>query len=298
MVFGAFEALKHHDLVVIPVCVNYSQPDKFRSTAFYNVGDPIPVRDFAEEFSKNPARAYNRFLEYLTPRMKSLLTHIDDPRNDLAVLRIEEMCKRDLISQKGLDPTNLLHDFQVVSEITSKVNVVSVSNPPLLGQFKAESEIYFEKLRKNGLRDWLINPLQNTRVNLSNILLRLLVLILGFPIYAIGLAGNFIPLILSDTCTRKVIRNREFYSSFALGFSMILFLLYYGMAFTILFLVTGRSMAAVTGCVVFALCGWFNLYYHPWLLKTIGMTRIVAQRGLRNELEHARGALMHIINKF
>lgn len=46
MVFGAYTAIKDDRLMVYPVGVNYSQPDKFRSDLFYNVGEPIHSKIF------------------------------------------------------------------------------------------------------------------------------------------------------------------------------------------------------------------------------------------------------------
>ena len=46
MVFGAQEHLKEKPLCVIPVGVNYSKPDKLRSTIFYNVGEPISLEKY------------------------------------------------------------------------------------------------------------------------------------------------------------------------------------------------------------------------------------------------------------
>jgi 1-acyl-sn-glycerol-3-phosphate acyltransferase len=97
MVFGAYEHLGTDELLVVPVGVNYSWPSKFRSNIFYNVGEPIRIKDFIDDYHQNPARAQNALLAHLEPKMKELITHINDPANDEAVFMVEQLCKKDWV---------------------------------------------------------------------------------------------------------------------------------------------------------------------------------------------------------
>ena len=82
MVFGAFEALKEDNLIVLPVGLNYNQPDKFRSNLYYNIGEPINVKDFIEGYKINPAKAQTNFLHILEPKMKELINQINQKENE------------------------------------------------------------------------------------------------------------------------------------------------------------------------------------------------------------------------
>lgn len=227
MVFGAFEAINNDKLMVIPIGVNYNQPDKFRSNVFYNVGKPIYVKDFIEDYKQNPAKTQNRFLQQLEPKMKELITHINDKKNDTTVLFVEELCKKDLLNEKGLDYKNLEHDFIVLKELTEKVNNAAENKPDLVDDFTTEAKAYFRELENNHLKDWLINPKQNKGVKPVTVLVRYLLLLFGFPIYLTGLIGNYIPLLLTHKITKKSIKHAEFYSSIAIGVGMVLFWINY-----------------------------------------------------------------------
>lgn len=298
MVFGAYEALKDERLIVIPVCVNYSKPDKFRSTAFYNIGEPLLVKDFIEDYKINPARAQKHFLGILQPRMKQLLTHINDPANDELVYRVEEMCKTNLIIEKGMDPRNLEHDFIVLNALTEKVNRAAIHSPKILDEFRKMSDDYFPLLKKHGLHDSLLDPKRNKGINFPLVLLRWIFLTLGLPIYIIGMAGNYLPYRFTKWVTTKIVRYKEFYSSFFLGDAMILFLLWYVLLFSFIYSITDSSLWAVTGCIISAISALFNLYYHPFVKKTAGITRLLLKPRLADVLRFQKAKLISLINKF
>jgi len=299
MVFGAYDFLNNDELRVIPVGVNYSQPDKFRSTLFYNVGEPIFVSDFVDEYRNNPARAYNHFLQVLEPKMKELITHINNKENDEAVKQIEILCKKDWLKEQGLKANSLADDYAVTKQITEKVNSAEVNNPEALKEFKTKADSYFKLLRENNLRDWLINPLQNKHVKPVWLFLRLLLIVSGTPLYIIGLIGNYIPYKLTEMIVKRILKgNREFYSSLVIGIGMVFVWLTYGLWFFIIYYFSPNIFWPLLACLVFALCGWFNLYFYFFMLKTKGIYLAISQQDTIKTLAGQRKELMRLINKF
>jgi glycerol-3-phosphate O-acyltransferase / dihydroxyacetone phosphate acyltransferase len=298
MVFGAYEYLDSDKLVVIPMGVNYNKPDKFRSTIFYNVGEPIPVKDFMEDFKENQAKTYNKFLQVLEPKMKELITHIDDKENDELVYHVEELCKKDELKLQGLNYRNLEHDFIVLKQLTEKVNKAAVESAELVGEFKKESTYYFDELKKHKLKDWLFNPKQNNQVKTFWFVLRCLLLILFLPVYVLGLIGNYLPMLLTHKLTMKSIRNIEFYSSIAIGAGMFVFWINYILIFATIYFFSTSIFNPLLSCIVFILAGNFSLYYNPFMKKTFGIYRVLKNKELKVKLSSQRVKLIELINKF
>ena len=298
MVYGAYEALNDERLAVVPVCVNYGQPDRFRSNAFYNIGAPIPVKELMPAYRLNPAKANKDFLNLLSQEMKKLLTHINDPANDAIVMRVEEMRKHHLLAQRGLDPNNLEHDFRILTEITEKVNNAAVQSPGILHEFKSLSETYFSELKKEKLSDEVLDPERNAYGSFFLLILRLIVIIAGLPFYLAGLCGNYLPFRVTIAVTKKIVKDVEFFSSFALGVAMIVFFLNYLVIFLVLYFLSGSSLMPVTGCVLLGLCGGFNVFYQPFLVKTMQLARFVIFRRRLQHLTGLRERLVALINKF
>lgn len=298
MVFGAYDSLNYDKLVVVPVGVNYSQPDKFRSNCFINVGEAIPVKDYIEEYRKQPARTQNRFIQDLEPKMKALITHIQDPANDQAVLWAETLVKRSRLLQRGMDPQNLEQDFIVLQELTEQVNKAQQDNNPALTEFKSEAAAYFSLLQKNKLRDWLLDPSVTTSQTQLALAGRFLLLLAGLPIFLCGLIGNLLPFIFTDKLTRKMIRTVEFYTSIATGVGMALFLVYYILMYFIIGAVLPEKIWPALGLLFFMFCGAFSIRYYPFHKKTQGIARLAMDKGLKANLKSRREHLLLLINKF
>jgi 1-acyl-sn-glycerol-3-phosphate acyltransferase len=296
MVFGAYDFLKTDDLIVVPVGINYSNPSKFRSYVFYNVGEPILVKDFIDEYKQNAARANNKFLEVLEPKMKALITHINNKEYDEVVFAIEELCKKDMLTEQQLNRRNLEHDFIITQQITEKVNK---ANETILDEFKNKSKIYFNQLKKYQLKDWLINPNQNKFVTPLFLLLRVIALLIFSPIYLLGLLGNYLPFVFTQILTKKIVKkNKEFYSSVIIATSLVLFLVNYLLLFFISYAFSPTVFWPIGICLILALCAGFSLHYHPFLVKTMGMARILKNKSLKNSLLQSRNELLSLINKF
>ncbi|MDP3555953.1 MAG: 1-acyl-sn-glycerol-3-phosphate acyltransferase [Bacteroidota bacterium] len=298
MIFGAYEYLgENNDLVVVPVGINYSKPHKFRSNAFYNVGEPINVKDFIEDYKQNPAKANNTFLQYLAPKMKELITHINNPENDEAVCQIEELVKKDWLKEQGLDYRNLSHDFEALKQLTEKVNKAEIDSPNALADFKTKSKNYFNILDKHGLKDWLLNPRYSYKISYLHLFFRVCFLLIGLPFYIIALIGNYLPYKIVEKLTSKIAKNKEFYSSFAIALSMIFFLLNYVLWFAISYILSPTIFMPLFICFSFILCGMIGLVYHPFKKKTIGIYQILKNKHLYNELFEMRKELISLINK-
>lgn len=298
MVFGAYEQLKGENLLVYPVGVNYSQPEQFRTDVFYNVGAPISVKDFIPLYAENPAKANNAFLQVLDTKMKELITHIDDKNHDETVLMAETLCKKDMLKEQGLNQNNLGDDFDVLKQITEKVNRAAVNNATLVNEFKAEGHNYFAELKKQRLEDWLIDPEQNKNVGVPMLIFNRLLLIFFFPIHLAGLAGNYLPLKLTGTLAGKVAKNKEFYSSMWIGFAIFVFFFNYLLWFIVIYSFSDTVGPPIAILLLLGLCGWFSLYYYPLFSKTVLMGRALKNPDTVDQLLQKRIALITLINKF
>jgi len=299
MVYGSYEYLgENNNLVVVPVGINYSKPDKFRSSVFLNVGEPIKVKEFIEEYTQNPARANNNFLLTLAPKMKELITHINNKENDEAVIQIEELCKKDWLKNQGLDFKDLEHDFNTLKEITEKVNTAEIEKPQSLQEFKTKAKTYFNKIKTNGLRDWLLNPINKNKITYSHLAYRICILILGFPVYLFALIGNYIPYKLTEKLSRKIAKNKEFYSSIVITSGMVFFLLNYLLWFIMVYLFSPTIFIPIFVCSGLILSGIFGLIYNPFKNKTKGVYRALKNKTLYIELFENRKELINLINKF
>jgi glycerol-3-phosphate O-acyltransferase / dihydroxyacetone phosphate acyltransferase len=298
MVFGAYDHLDHDRLKVVPVGVNYSKPDKFRSKLLYNVGEPIMVRDFVPQYRENPARAMNRFLEVLEERMMQLVVHI--PRQDLddVVHYAEKLHRREEIVSAGDDPGMLLSEFNASKRLISRITAFEQKDPTTLNRFREEGAAYFRDLAKAQIKDWLLRPEQQKNNSLPMLLFRWACFLVMSPVYVAGLLFNLPPLALTRWLTSRIVKVVEFYSSFFFGLAMLIFPLVYLLWFFIVYSLVENLFGALGILLLGALCGLAALYIHPFLLRTVGLQRFLSDAPEMARLKEKRRFLVSIINKF
>ncbi len=297
MVFGALESLGEKDLLVIPVGVNYSQPDKFRSDLFYNVGEPISVKEFLKDKDKQSAKTQKAFLEMLEPKLKALITHIEQPENDTLVLQAEELNKRELMEARGMDVNDLAQDLQVLQEITEKINYAASKHPQALETYREASTQYFQLLQKHRLRDWLIRPKTQKWLTLPVLFFRIILLAIGFPVFAFGYLCNIVPHTLSFSLTHKIVKHREFFASIITVVAAVLFTLYYLLFFLLAWWFVDNIWLAFSLIAMAMLSARFNFMYIPFAFKTLGIFRVLQNPELYQQLSSLRHQLKTQFNK-
>lgn len=296
MVFGAYETLKHKDLVVIPVGVNYSNPSQFRSKLFYNVGEPIKIHDYEAAFRQNQAKSYNDFLKLLTQKMRSLVTHVEHKENDKLVLQLEEMVTPEWLIKMNL-PQNLSGEFEVTNYLTEIINTTETITPEITAELRDKTEQYYKLLKKHKIRDWLLNPLNASKVTSSNYYLRMTLWTLLLPINLIGQLAARLPYLLTVKITKKLVkRNKEFYASIAIGIGSFIFLFNFLLWFLFIYLASPNVLWPLTLTAVLMIAAWQSLNLHYFHKKTIGIKRIVFNPALKKELSLLRNEIMQTIN--
>ena len=182
--------------------------------------------------------------------------------------------KYDFIKKHHLNFKNLEHDFLFSTNVVEVINMAEESNPERVLELAEKTNHYFSELKKYNLRDWLINPHQQTKINYVGVVLRLALIILTLPIYVIGLVGNYCPYKLAHVITTKKVRVKEFKASFYMGIGAVLFLVNYLLLFFIPKVIYSGWLGFLIVVVSF-LCGFICLYLSPLRKKTMGIWRVL-----------------------
>lgn len=275
MVFGAVESQNITDLLVIPVGLNYSDPSSFRSKLFCNIGEPIKISEYLEQYQSAPAKTMNQFLADLYPKMKELIVHIHHPGNEKIIEHIEYLYKSEYFKKNDLSSGNLEHEFDFSNFVTKQIEDVQSHDQTLIDDLVSKTNKYISRIESLKLKDWLFDSNRNRFVNWPIVALRFSLLILTLPIYFVGLIGNFVPYILSAFIVDKKVKLIEFKASFTMGIGAFAFLIYYIIQFNIIQLFTPNIWITLFFVLCFILSGIICLYLSPFRKKTFGILRLL-----------------------
>ena len=182
------------NLKIIPVGINYSDPHLFRSDVFINIGDPILVKDFKEEFEGNEKKAITALTHAVKIAMEKCTVIIDDERLEQFVSYVEKLYQFKLEkNQQGLEK------FMLSKEIIEKVESFSIKTPDTFRELEVRLGNYIHRIKRLKIKDDVIF---DGHIKTSFILNSIL-LIIGFPIFIIGFILNIIPFSSTAYLTKK-----------------------------------------------------------------------------------------------
>lgn len=286
MIFGAMEAHNLNNLKVVPIGVNYQDPSQFRGTIFFNIGKPINVIDYMEAYKIAPAKTMNQFITDLTPKMKELIVHINYHRSEKVIEHIEEIYRYDYFIKEKLNFKNLEHDFLFSSKIANVINNAEETQPEKIVELHNKTTHYFSVIKKYHIKDWLINPFKQSSINYTVLTLRILWIFLTLPIYVIGLLSSYIPYKLTHIITTKKVRVTEFKASFTMGIGAAMFLIYYSIQFSIIYILIPNFLWFLIVVAITIASSGFCIYISPFRKKTWGILRLLKLKSSQPNLIH------------
>lgn len=224
--FGSYEKYGDIDLHIVPIGVNYTEADKFRSVAMFEVGHPIPLREYYEMHAENPNKAIRFLTKQVKEDLENLIVNIpnikdEDLTEDLFTIYRNEKTEKVLpIISEDRDP---LH---AEMQIATKVHKMTDEEKNI---WIGKVQQYISNLKNNGVDDFGVQ--QTNFYNTTNTIL----LILGFIPYLIGFYANLPMLGYAKHVSDTRVKQLEFKAPVALavGLGMTVITLLIGLLFLI-----------------------------------------------------------------
>ena len=272
--FQAEEAEKFLlDMKIVPVGINYSDYEQFRTELLVVYGKPFPVSPFYEVYKQNPAVAYNRMREKLAQELKPLMIHIDSVYYEaFDLLRIAYREKACL--QMNLDPRDLYHRFRAEKQIIACLEKYENEAPEKMKVLAAKADEYLGLLKKMKLQD--VKP-----VSPGKFLLEVAGLLLTFPLFLYGYLNNFFPWNICVFAGRKI-KDPQFRSSFKFVLSFLSFPLFYLAQSLVVYFVSSSGWFALAYFATLPLSAAVAWNYAKLFRKSVLAGRFLRRKGKKD----------------
>ncbi|MBA3704704.1 MAG: 1-acyl-sn-glycerol-3-phosphate acyltransferase [Bacteroidetes bacterium] len=287
------------DILVVPIGLNYTDAKRFGSKAYIDFGPAVSVKEYEAQYKQDKVKAINEFTKMFEEKMKEHLVIIKNSENDDLVSGIEEIYLQQWIKDKKQNIKKLAQHYRASKEIAQMVNELDSFDPSAIAILKENISGYTQKLKENNLRDHLLRPENINKINFLNFLLDFLIIYLGMPIYALGMAFNYPPFFLAKEFTVKKIKKNEFIASVYLNMAMMLGVLYYGIQLLIVALVFRNWLLLSLYAAIIPLLGFYALKYNSVKKKILGRWRLLRmvrkEKKTVTELISARTEVIRLI---
>jgi len=252
-------------LIVWPIGINYGDPNKYRTTVYYNLGEAIEIKDYEKAYIDDPKKAERDLLNVIRERMSAVMIDIqeDDIYKDLDFLR-------EIYSyQSGRFP-DLMTQFDKGKRLTEKVQEEYRSSPESVEELLLDASKYQKLLKRINMKDWVI---KNEKKMSFVLFLKLVGLLLLSPLFFASMALNSPPFYFAKWIADEKIRDFQFKSSGRFAAGDFAFLFWYIIIGTLGFIFLPITYAFLLIPVAFLLINFSERFLRPNWKKVLGRLR-------------------------
>ncbi len=282
------------DMKVIPVGIDYSNYQNFRTELLINFGNPIPVSDYYEVYKESPAIAINQMKEQLSKSLIPLMVHIKSEKHYELYNQLREIYKHEMAKKMGFPSSNQPYKLQTDQELIRQLEVFEEKNPEQMDDFQAQVLRYQNNIQNEKLSYAMVR----NKVGSSGLLFtESLLFVLASPLFILGWLLNYIPFGLSIYIGLKM-KDPQFKSSVKFVISMLVWPLFHLIETGIVWLTFSDWIITLAFFVAMPLLGIFARWYWICLLDFRQALRWARLKKNKSELyQSIRKDQREILNK-
>ncbi|MCO5260146.1 MAG: lysophospholipid acyltransferase family protein [Crocinitomicaceae bacterium] len=213
------------NLKVIPIGLMYTQGEKFRSSIMVNIGEGIHVTQYLEEYETNHTSAARKLTNKFREMLENvLITTQNKDQESLITSLTETLQSRYLHNAIGVES-----ELSFMKKIRDRIELYSIEQPWKIEKIQKLLANLKWNIEKKAIKDDFLDRGLRSRMFVRQILMSIIALIIGFPLYIIGLIHNILPFKLTDTIILKSKMSKEYYAAIAILLGLLLYPLNYAL---------------------------------------------------------------------
>ncbi len=251
------------NLKIIPVGINYSDPQSFKSDVYIHYGDPISIGDIKNFSNKEYKNAVDSITKEIEDSLLSLTTNLSFIEMQDTISYLGIMYKNELFLKNLLGKHKKYDDFTITKDMIDAVEWYLNKRPESKEYFESIVYKYMRYLERLKLDDRFIVSKENNRPKiLPEKPLSALWFFTQLPIYVYGLINNVIPynISINEVNIRKIDDVEVAQYKFFLGGAI--FILFYIIQTGTIYYFTGSGLITLLYFLLLIPTGNFALYYH------------------------------------
>jgi len=263
------------EVQIIPIGVNYTDPTRFRSSLFINVGTPIAVKDFAPAVAADNFKAAQDLTAVLRNRLADLLIITETEEEDELVQQVERVYQSDLRRDLGLQDRQE-DKFVLTKNIAESIRYFQKHEPARVQVIREKLKLYHHNLKRSGLQDKYLAQSQTNHNLLKDSFITALYLVAGFPLFAWGLLTNYLSYYIPGKLADALTDEEEFRAPVMMTIGIFTFGFIYALEIAEAYALTHSVWRTVVILFSLPLSGFFALRYRYRLRVTQAYLRLFA----------------------
>ncbi len=257
------------NLRIIPVGLNYSAAKKFRSNLFINIGNPVSLKEYREQYAQDSVKAINSFTQHIENEMRSLVVDIHQHSNDRLYEDVLEFYKPQLMQSMSLNPQSLQDDYRTNQHIAGAINFFHTYDHDSLKNFKHQLRSYHEVLDKLQIPYRLFTKENAESLSFFAAGRDIFLVGLGMPMHLVGIAFNYLPYRFAYNTADTKVKQVHFHASVNFTIGMFGWIAYYLFQLLIIALYSKNALVTLLFAAIIPLTGWYSLRFYSFMRKVM-----------------------------
>ncbi|MBD1398626.1 1-acyl-sn-glycerol-3-phosphate acyltransferase [Pontibacter sp. JH31] len=280
MAFGAVEnSADAADLLILPVGLNYSDPTRFRGEVFVNVGKPIAVAPYLEQYRQDGVATVTALTAQLRLQLEKLIVVTPSNDEDELVRQIEQLYKERLAAQTPIEAPRHIRDFLLTRAIVKSLAHFIKTQPQRVENLRKKIAHYNRQLQSLDLQH--LPTVEEKHVLLQQSIAKTLLLATTIPLYLYGLLNNYLAYIIPSKVADALTEAAEFRAPIMLSVGIFSFPVLYAVQAAVLWQFVPGKVYLLLYLISLPLSGFFTLRYwnalqhvrSQWLLLRLFLTK-------------------------
>lgn len=250
-------------LKILPIGLNYTQAEKFRSGVLVHVGDPLDAKEFVNDFEENAGKGARKLTEQFRIRLEQVLVNSNTKEEQELIDRIASILQSRYTKEGQEDVES---EMTLLKKIRDRLDDFKVTEAWKGEEIRQLVEsIEWESNKWDIRADFLDRRFRSTMF-LRQMIFSILFLLLAVPFFFFGMIHNFLQYKLIDKLIPKLTKDIEYYAPLA----VLLGLLVYPLAYVSFLLLVGDYLHFSFGqklayFLAMPLGGLFAYFFHRYL---------------------------------
>jgi 1-acyl-sn-glycerol-3-phosphate acyltransferase len=282
-----------HGVKIVPLGIDYGHYQNFRSTLLINVGDPIDVADFYQEYAENPVQAINRFKEIYAEGLSIVMIDIQTETYYDLYMNLRVIYNKRMTEQLGIPSKTLEGKFKADKEMIRRLNGELENNPNSIEQLNTMVVDYLAKVRDFRLRDWVV---RKGKMSIVGLLVSAVMMLVFLPVFLFGFLHNIVPYWFTGS-RGSAVKDPQFISSFKLVIGVVVFPVWYIIVSGVLAFLSLPLWLMVLYVVLMPVTGLAAFEYHTAFKKLLGRLKFsFLGKDKKENLQNQRNAIIRMID--
>ena len=250
---------KDTPLFIVPIGIDYENHFSMNADVLVNVGNPISIGDYFDDYDKNPVETVNKLTQKVRQNLKSVLIHIEDIENYDEIYYL--LHRFPLNNEKKTE-----QKYRTRKSLLSKLERIKEEEFKTYNQLLTDVNIVKSFVKENKIRPYL---LKNPPFSFIKISIFTLLIIVVLPLHLMTLITNYLPYKIPVWFVNNKIKDRTFHGSLKQAIGVVLFVLYWLLLIILTYLNSNIELTLVF-LILLPIFAVFNFKFWILVIKLKG----------------------------